>query len=130
LVAHPAQYDFAAVRWLSPWGGTVDITGSVVDLDDNGGNGVNWYLDKQSGAIYTQNVASGSLNNGGSQSFFVGNVSVSAGDKFFLIVDPKSGDYAFDTTQMNLTILPEPSTTVLVSLGSLALLRRRSPRNA
>jgi len=125
LVAHPAQFDFAAVRWLSPLTGLVDLTGSLADLDSTGGNGINWYLDKQSGAVYTQNIASGSLNNGGSQSFFVGNVSVSAGDKLFLIVDPKSSDWAYDTTQLNLTILPEPSIAVLLSLGALALLRRR-----
>jgi pimeloyl-ACP methyl ester carboxylesterase len=102
---HPLPSQLAIVAWRSPSNGRVSITGAVTDLDANGGNGIDWFIDRG-----TTTLAYGSIPNGGAQNFQDGvsgsnlsNVSVSQGDFLYFIVDAKE-DHYFDSTGLNVTI--------------------------
>jgi hypothetical protein len=96
---HPATDRVAIVAWKSPLNAIVRITGAFTDIDPNCNNGILWSIDKGS-----QRLAFGDIPNGGAQSFDLPTVSISKGQALYFIVDPKYGDYACDTTMLDLTI--------------------------
>ncbi len=105
LRLHPAPSRMAIIGWSSPLTGYISITGSLSDNDPGCGDGVQWYIDRN--AI---GLASGNINNGGSQALSSGTggpglntVAVSTGDKIYLIVAPKA-NISCDSTGVNLTI--------------------------
>jgi len=105
---HPAPAKLVVVGWRSPINGNVKISGLIVDVDGGGGDGVLWYIDKN-----TANLASGSLANGASQNIQDGgtignslsNISVNQGDFIYFVVHPNASHY-YDTTMLDVTITP------------------------
>ena len=129
---HPDSNGLTAVSWLSSGTGTIDINFTFADIDPGtccGSDGIRWYVDRN-----TTTLASGSIANGGpSASMFLDNVTVSAGDRIFFIVDPGLDNNAFDSTSLVATITtPEPGSGLLLLLGGVfaAVLRHRAKRNA
>jgi hypothetical protein len=108
---HPLPDRFVVVGWRSPINGSVDVTGSFYDLDANGGDGVDWFIDR--GAM---TIASGAIANGGSQQFQSGvnGVSVNYGDFLYFIVGP-NGSYDNDSTGLDLTIIPSNTPPTVTS---------------
>jgi len=82
-----------------PLNAIVSITGSFTDLNSSCGNGVLWFIDRNS-----HRLASGDLANGGAESFSLPSVVVSEGQVLYFIVDPKNGDYGCDSTMLDLNI--------------------------
>ena len=105
LDIHPAPNQLGIVAWHSPVTGYVSITGGVGDNDGACGDGIFWYLEKNS-----VNLAYGAIGNGGSQLFSAGTggmglntVSVNTGDAIYLAIHP-NGDYVCDNTRVDLGI--------------------------
>lgn len=110
--AHPNTGQMVIVAWKSPVDGSVKISGGVIDLDNNCGNGIKWFIDKDS-----VNIAQGQFSDGGSQNFSNGtngsnliNISVSHGQFLYFIVDP-NGEFGCDSTGITATISLITSTT-------------------
>lgn len=105
IITHPATSQPAIVGWHSPFTGSVAITGGVTDLSTVCGDGILWFIDKNSST-----VASGSYPNGGKQLFKDGNnggklanIAVNKGDYLYFLVAP-GGNYCADGTQLDVTI--------------------------
>lgn len=102
---HPGPQQLAVVGWRSPIEGNVAVAGYVRDIDIRFGNGIDWYIDKN-----TTNLASGILPQGGAQNFGDGfgadnltNVSVIPGDFLYFVIDPTT-DYNSDSTEVDISI--------------------------
>ena len=101
-------YQVAVVSFLSPKRGTATVTYSFTDIDCHGGNGIDWYVDKNSGL--TRDLASGvlaSTNCDDTQYATTGvqqlQVKVRKGDRINFIIDD-AGDYTFDSSAMTATV--------------------------
>jgi hypothetical protein len=99
VYVHPGFDSLAIVAWRSPVSGPVVVAGSFSDLDPNCDNGVQWTIDK--GGI---TLRSGDLPNGGPPMAFRFRVRVKVDDVLYFIVDPNGGDYACDTTGIDVTV--------------------------
>lgn len=102
---HPAPGGLTIIGWRSPISGYVSVTGGVVDGHSDCGDGVQWYIDRNSA-----NLAHGDIPNGGSQAFSAGTggtnlsaVTVNAGDTIYFIVHPK-GSISCDSTDIEFEI--------------------------
>lgn len=95
---HPGFDRLAIIAWKSPVNGNVTVRGSFSDLDPNCDNGVLWSIDRGS-----TTVRSGDLANGGAEGFNF-RIRVNVDDVLYFVVHPKQGDYACDTTGLDLTI--------------------------
>lgn len=109
IAVHPGPSTGVAVGWTSPMTGSVQIRGSVVDGDPNGGDGIDWRIEHARGDTM-ETLASGSFPNGGNQQFSQGDggaglqsVEVQVGDVLQLTVFPKE-NYICDTTIVELEI--------------------------
>jgi hypothetical protein len=107
---HPLHNKLVIVGWRSPMTGTVMVSGGVSDIDPSGGNGILWSIDHFDG-VTNRTVASGSIPEGGSQSFQDGSggaglvdIPVDEGDFLYFLVDPKSGSHGFDSTGLSVAI--------------------------
>jgi hypothetical protein len=97
---HSGVNGLGLIGWKSPISGLVNVTGFFSDLDPQCGNGVIWSVDKGS-----QTLASGTIANGGpSQSFNLVAVPVVVGQVLYFTVDPNNGDYACDSTGVDVTV--------------------------
>jgi hypothetical protein len=97
---HPAPANLAIVAWKSPVFATVSVTGSFTDIDPACDNGILWFIDRGG-----QRLASGAVPNGGAQSFNLPSVGVSPGQVLYFLVDANHGDFACDSTMLDLTIV-------------------------
>ncbi|MBI5965308.1 MAG: hypothetical protein HY863_17670, partial [Chloroflexi bacterium] len=115
--AHPGSAQLAIIAWHSPISGYVSVSGAVSDGDPGGGDGILWYIDRNS-----TNVASGGFSNGGLQTFASGingaglnTLAVVAGDTIYLAIHP-NGNYYFDSTRVDIVIsrttAPTPTTII------------------
>jgi hypothetical protein len=114
VAVHPSSSRLAVVEWRSPLSGTVSIGGGVTDWDANGGDGVRWVLDTgPASRTINETLASGSIENGGEQSFAAGtntgvdlaSISVQQGDIVYFVIDAGvTGEQNFDTTGLSVTI--------------------------
>lgn len=113
---HPAPDQMAIIAWHSPVNGYVSIAGGVSDNNPGCGDGILWYIDKNS-----TNLASGGYPNGGAQTFASGTgsanldvVAVNTGDVVYLGIHP-SGDHTCDDGRIdlliNVTSPPTPTNT-------------------
>jgi hypothetical protein len=106
IVAHPWQTEeLVVIGWRSPLNGYVAVSGEVIDVDSNGGDGILWYIDKDSA-----NLASGEYNDGGRQLFRAGkggnnlaNVPMRQGEFIYFVIHPKGNDM-YDTTRIDIRI--------------------------
>ncbi|RPJ26712.1 MAG: hypothetical protein EHM33_10590 [Chloroflexi bacterium] len=125
IAVHPGPSHFAIMAWQSPLNGHVSITGGVSDFNASCGDGIRWYLDKN-----TTNLASGGFGNGGTQPFGLGNgsptlssVAVNSGDVIYLAIHP-GGNYGCDSTRVNLLIRAldgsQPDPLINLALGRAA----------
>jgi hypothetical protein len=109
---HPYLTELLIIGWRSPVSGTIAITGYISDASpcnssSRTDDGVRWYIDKD-----TTNIASGDLNNGGSQLFRDGtggtaliDIQVTGGQFIYFAIDPKT-DYYCDATTLDIAIRP------------------------
>ena len=81
------------------------VAGMVADMDNHGGDGILWYIDKNA-----TNLASGTIADGGSQNFgsgtggaSLGTISISRGDFLYFAIHPR-GSYLFDSTKLDISI--------------------------
>jgi hypothetical protein len=92
------------LSFLVPKAGTVTVTYSFTDIDPYGGNGINWYIDLDSGAagdLYSGTVDSTPGHVGTAAGSF--QLSVSQGDRLNFVID-SNNNYDFDTTALRVTI--------------------------
>ena len=104
VVMHPSPTQESIAAWRSPINGQVSIAGIVADRDGNCGNGVSWRVEllTESGIA---KLAEGTIDNGGEQHFQPADeFHVHQGDIVSLIVNPRDGDHACDTTHVALTL--------------------------
>jgi hypothetical protein len=100
VVMHPSSHGLAIIGWKSPINGSVDVSGFFSDVDPTCDNGVIWSVDKENNTL-----VSGTITNGGPpQTFAIAGVSVTAGQVLYFTVDPNNGDYACDTTGVDVTL--------------------------
>lgn len=124
---YPASGGYTIVSWLAPSTGDVVFTVSVDNIDDNGGDGIGFFIEIDDAG---GNIFSGvSLGNDGAVTLSNFGTSVQAGQRFNVGVTSKA-DASFDATSLGVTILfdgpiPEPGTAGLLGLGVAGLLRRR-----
>ena len=105
VIVHSDPSSLVVIGWQSPLSGAVRITGSVVDADGGGGDGINWYISHGS-----TDLAAGAIDNGGAQQFQNGlggeslsSVPVRKGEFIYLAIHPKE-NYLYDSTAIYLTI--------------------------
>ena len=104
VAVHPSPTLRAAVGWLSPITGDVQITGAVQRAHPECGNGVTWLLELRRGAIRRRLGAGNAL---GPEPVKVGSndlVDVRAGDLISLLIGPRDGNHSCDLTAVDLTI--------------------------
>ena len=99
---HPGPSNDAVIAWHSPINGGVSLSFRVSDADCGGGDGIAWYIDRE-----TTDIASGSISNCGSDTHLSRPTSVHRGTTLYLLIDPKA-DYSFDLTEIDLTIYKPP----------------------
>ena len=109
VVAHPAPAQLLIVSWRSPIRGHVQVTGGVRDIDNQGGDGIAWFIDRG-----ITNLAVGEYYDGGVQSFLDGTggnnlnmIAVNRGDVLYFALHPK-GNYSNDSTRLDITIVALP----------------------
>ncbi|MCC7333909.1 MAG: DUF1592 domain-containing protein [Pirellulaceae bacterium] len=104
IVMHPSPTRESMVAWRSPISGHVTIAGLVADSDGNCGNGVAWRVELLTEAG-TAKIAEGIIDNGGEERFQpASEYHVQQGDVVSLIVNPREGNHACDTTHIALTL--------------------------
>ncbi|MEZ6079404.1 MAG: hypothetical protein R3C56_28170, partial [Pirellulaceae bacterium] len=104
IVMHPSPTRESMVAWRSPISGHVTIAGLVADSDGNCGNSVAWRVELLTEAG-TAKIAEGIIDNGGEERFQpASEYHVQQGDVVSLIVNPREGNHACDTTHIALTL--------------------------
>jgi len=98
---HPSYDRLVIVGWRSPITGPISVAGGVTDANASCGNGIAWFVTHDG-----TDLAGGVIDNGGAQSFAGGalDLAVTAGDFVYIVLDPRDGDYACDSTRVDLTI--------------------------
>ena len=116
ITMHPSFSTLVVVSWQSPEDGIFDVYFSFADMDNNSGDGVDWWVDLGDSA---GELASGTFPKGGqSGPRSVLNVSVNAGERINFIVGPGAADEpSFDSTRFEAVILKRP-TPVIYGLKS------------
>lgn len=109
VAMHPGPTRAIAAGWRSLIQGRVGIRAKVAGADTKGGNGIEWWITRDSKAG-AQVLASGAIERGGAQSIpaaadaaRLADLPVDPGDLVSLVVGPK-GDHACDTTVVELAI--------------------------
>jgi hypothetical protein len=103
---HPSPTLAAAVSWRSPLDGVVRVSGRVADVDPNCGNGIGWSLVVHREG-QKETLAGGNLDNGRSvllDPAALGEVRVRRGDVLSLVVDPRDGNHACDSTHVEFVL--------------------------
>jgi hypothetical protein len=128
MSVHPGNLDLVVLSWLSPASSFYDINFSFSDLDPNGGNGIAWFVERNSSL---DTLSSDSFPNGGaSGTMDLNNIFVNAGDRINFIVDP-NGDYFYDSTKVTATIssvagVPDSASSLaLLSISLVAMFAAR-----
>lgn len=98
-ILHPGQTNAAIVGWRSSINGVINISGSISDANSNCGDGVVWYIDKESTTIATGSFGNGSRG----QRILAKNIPVSVGVKIFFVVAPKENN-GCDQTALDIII--------------------------
>lgn len=106
---HPGPATGVGIGWTSPIAGSVRIRGRVADGDPNGGDGIDWRVERSRGDRI-ETLADGGFPNGGTQDLAAGAgherlnaIDVQPGDVLQLTVFPKA-NYTCDTTIVDFEI--------------------------
>ncbi|MBX8547079.1 hypothetical protein K5D53_20860 [Pseudomonas cichorii] len=99
VALHPGKNSQTIIRWSSPIAGNISILGRVNDLHASCGDGIGWSV--MSGDTVLQ---SGNLANGGSSTFSLSNVPVSATSSIYFVFDKKA-NYSCDATSIDVLIV-------------------------
>jgi hypothetical protein len=101
-------YQIAVISFLSPRRGTATVTYSFTDIDCHGGNGIAWYVDKNSGL--TRDLASGSLTSTNCDDTQYATTEIRSlqvkggkGDRINFVID-NAGDSSADSSAMTATV--------------------------
>lgn len=105
IIVHTDNSKLVIIGWKSPISGKIRIAGNIVDGDPGCGDGINWFIDKDSSEL-----AASTIDNGGGQDITrgFGGSSLSAvdiiqGEFIYFIFHPRGGDNC-DTTFVELKI--------------------------
>jgi hypothetical protein len=109
ISVHPSPTAGVAIAWKSPMAGRVKVTGTVTDGHSVCGDGIAWSISRLGGKAAGE-LASGTISNGGKQTFSEGTggshleaIEVAAGDMIQLAILPKA-DHSCDTTGVEFVI--------------------------
>lgn len=100
---HPLQKRSVIVGWTSPIDGAVSIDASFLDMDCTDGNGFRSATLLKEGSFESL-LNTGKSSNCGGGGFSSSLVFVSKGDTIYFIVGSWHGDYAYDSTQLDVTL--------------------------
>jgi hypothetical protein len=108
ILEHPSTSSSVgdtALSFLVPKKGKVTVTYSFTDIDPFGGNGINWYVDLNSGVngdLYSGTVHStpGHIDTTGERHF---ELEVAEGDRLNFVID-SNGDFYYDSTAVRATV--------------------------
>jgi alpha-galactosidase len=124
---HPNSTQAVVVSWLAPKSGLVSTTFRFSDLDGGGGNGISWFLRKNSDLPY---LASGTFDNGGdSGPQRLSLVALNQGERLNFVVNANE-DVGYDATRLSARISylnPLRLTAALEAKGADANLRLAWP---
>ncbi|MBL9138776.1 MAG: hypothetical protein JNK85_23095 [Verrucomicrobiales bacterium] len=99
-----------AIGFKSPAAGYYQVQGSVRAADNRDGTGVNWYLDRGSGAA---NLAFGTLGMGENNNFSFPAVYLNQGEFLYLVVDP-NGNIASDFIAVDFKVSEAPAAVSMI----------------
>lgn len=103
IVVHPSPTHFAAVGWVSPITGDIELNAAIADHHPECGNGVEWRLVHQ-GQTGSTVLWKGDFGIGGKQSSGQLTLRVRKADIVVFYVGPRSGNHVCDLTEINLTL--------------------------
>ncbi len=104
VMVHPTPTHFVAVGWRSPINGLVRVEVAVVDAHPEAGNGQTWSLNLQQGTE-RQRLAGAAMDHGTKvRPPPLEDVMVRKGDFLSLLIGPRDGDWACDSTRINLVV--------------------------
>ncbi len=97
------------LSFLVPKDGKVTVTYSFTDIDPYGGNGINWYVDLNSGVngdLHSGSVYStpGHIAATGARHF---DIQVAKGDRINFVID-SNNDFSYDSTAVRATVAYPP----------------------
>jgi len=127
---HPGEYgEYSHARWTALEAGTFNITGEFMGIDILGTTTDVHVILHNVHVIPTNNFVlfEGSVNGYGTTLLFSNTVSVGIGDIIDFAVGYGYGDnpsHTCDTTALSVTIIPEPATLLLFTLGSFIFKRK------
>ena len=103
VAVHPTPTEFVAVAWKSPIEGKVQVTATIAHAHPNCGNGVAWWLEKQTSAQSTI-FAEGAVDLGKDTTTTLQTLSISKGDFIYLAVNSRDNNHFCDLTEITLTV--------------------------
>jgi hypothetical protein len=112
----------AIISWKSPITGLVSISAKFI-RQQNGGDGVNYYIDLNGSAGNLLNGSVGAGSGATSGALTIDNLPVTVGDRINFVLDNRLVAQC-DTTQLRATIneVPEPMSMVMLACGIAGLL--------
>jgi hypothetical protein len=103
VTVHPTPTHFVAAAWDSPMTGDVRIASKIVHAHNSCGNGVSWWIEKQSprrSAVLSQ----GLVDRGKQGSTEPITVKVAKGDRLFLAIEARDANHFCDLTEITFTV--------------------------
>ncbi len=139
ITVHPlswyygGQSEFVNITWTSPFAGTISISGIAWDAAFYAGRDTSWEL-TAAGTLLASRSSVYGLYRTDLEASFVNNllsgksltdIPVQAGDVVMFQVEATTSDGHWVGIDMDITLVPEPTTIVLLTFGGLALLGRK-----
>ena len=103
VFAHPSPTLFAAIGWQSPTSGQIRVEASLSDAHPECGNGVEWFLQHESGDASTT-LWNGDFAQGGKATMPPRTIKIRKGEVVSFKLGPRQGSHACDLTAMDLRI--------------------------
>ena len=103
VTVHPAPTEFVAVLWKCPFAGTIRVTGKVDHAHPSCGNGVAWWVEKQTPAR-SAIIAEGAVDLGKAAGIATQSMTVAVGDVIALAIDAKGANHSCDLTEIRFTV--------------------------